>query len=344
MAVALTVEEIRDGAALSAIADEWKALWRASAATVFTTPEWLTPWCEAFGCAALRTVALRRGGDLVGLGLFQLRPDVTTGERTLCFLGDGVSDHHELLLHPDIAPAGTRAVVEYLEDIADEWDSCDLRLLPETAEIGRAPLSGPIRAIDGPDESCPVLPLPRASEALAEVIPSHFLRSVRYSARRAARIAALSWQSVAAETCAPLLDALFSLHGARWRALGESGVLGDPYVQRFHRLAAPRLLSAGLLRLHALIIGEAIGAVYYGFCEGTRASYYLSGFDPRFAKLSLGNVVVLRAIEEAISEGAREFDFLRGREPYKYAWGARDRSTVRRRIVHAAVAQSASWS
>jgi CelD/BcsL family acetyltransferase involved in cellulose biosynthesis len=37
-------------------------------------------------------------------------------------------------------------------------------------------------------------------------------------------------------------------------------------------------------------------------------------------------------IEEAVREGARAIDFLRGREDYKYRWGAKDRETVRRRV------------
>lgn len=30
-----------------------------------------------------------------------------------------------------------------------------------------------------------------------------------------------------------------------------------------------------------------------------------------------------------MAEGAEELDFLRGREPYKYRWGAEDRATFR---------------
>jgi CelD/BcsL family acetyltransferase involved in cellulose biosynthesis len=43
-------------------------------------------------------------------------------------------------------------------------------------------------------------------------------------------------------------------------------------------------------------------------------------------------VLVGCAIEAAAEEGAREFDFLRGREAYKYRWGARDRPTFGRRL------------
>jgi CelD/BcsL family acetyltransferase involved in cellulose biosynthesis len=41
------------------------------------------------------------------------------------------------------------------------------------------------------------------------------------------------------------------------------------------------------------------------------------------------------AVREAVRDGVREFHFLRGREPYKYAWGAVDRAGYGRRLVPA---------
>ena len=70
---------------------------------------------------------------------------------------------------------------------------------------------------------------------------------------------------------------------------------------------------------------EAIVGVLYGFWwQGTFAAYQ-SGWDPRFARHSIGSVLVLHALERAADEGAHTFDFLRGSEPYKYRFGARDR-------------------
>jgi CelD/BcsL family acetyltransferase involved in cellulose biosynthesis len=43
-------------------------------------------------------------------------------------------------------------------------------------------------------------------------------------------------------------------------------------------------------------------------------------------------LIVAHAIEQAIREGAGEMDFLRGREPYKYRWGAVDRSSYGRTL------------
>ena len=49
---------------------------------------------------------------------------------------------------------------------------------------------------------------------------------------------------------------------------------------------------------------------------------YNCGYDPRFSRLSPGLAVFARVIEEAMSDGYRRFDFLRGEEDYKYRLGA----------------------
>lgn len=110
------------------------------------------------------------------------------------------------------------------------------------------------------------------------------------------------------------------------------GVLAAPRDREFHRAAAHALLQHGVLRLHALRLGGRIIAALYGHHGHRRTYFYLSGFDPDFAALSPGTQIVAHAIEQAAQEGAVAFDFLRGREAYKYRWGALDRANARRRM------------
>ena len=76
-------------------------------------------------------------------------------------------------------------------------------------------------------------------------------------------------------------------------------------------------------------LNRQVIAVLYAFAGGKSTYYYLSGFDPAFDKLSPGTLIVGHAIEEAIAEGHRWFDFMRGQENYKYAWGALETRTKR---------------
>ena len=95
----------------------------------------------------------------------------------------------------------------------------------------------------------------------------------------------------------------------------------------------PVMLEAGALRMFATRAGERIVAVFYGFAFGDTFYYYLSGYDPALEKLSIGTLMVAHAVDEAVREGATTFDFLRGAEEYKYAWGAKDRMNRRRQLV-----------
>jgi CelD/BcsL family acetyltransferase involved in cellulose biosynthesis len=68
-----------------------------------------------------------------------------------------------------------------------------------------------------------------------------------------------------------------------------------------------------------------IVGVLYGFWWRDTFAGYQSGWDRRYVRDGLGNVLVLQALERAAEQGARTFDFLRGTEPYKYRFGACDR-------------------
>ena len=73
--------------------------------------------------------------------------------------------------------------------------------------------------------------------------------------------------------------------------------------------------------------GQIVG-VLYGFWWRDTFAAYQQGWDREFARDALGNVLVLHALEFATEHGARTFDFLRGTEPYKYRFGARDESDL----------------
>lgn len=110
-------------------------------------------------------------------------------------------------------------------------------------------------------------------------------------------------------------------------------MLSDPLVA-FHREVAGRVLCDGLLRLYVLYLGDVPAAAFYGFQTRRRTVYYLGGFEPRFERYSPGTLVVAHALERAVVEdSAAAFDFLRGAEAYKYAWGAADQEVYRRHMV-----------
>jgi CelD/BcsL family acetyltransferase involved in cellulose biosynthesis len=153
-----------------------------------------------------------------------------------------------------------------------------------------------------------------------------------YYERRAAKLGETDWVDANADTLPALLAALFALHATRWSQQSLPGVLVDNRVQAFHRLAAPELLRARLLRLFGLRINGRLVAVFHGLADGRRLHAYLSGYDPTLPHPGLGAMLLGRAIRTADAEGLGELHFLRGDEPYKYAWGGVDQPLYARSL------------
>ncbi len=333
----LVCEMIEDYETFAAAEPEWWALWRSTPRTTpFQSPAWLLPWSKAFAAERLRVLSIRHCGRLVALAPFACE----TPARRLLLLGDPITDYHDVLLAPELEKPALAALTQHLQAAA--WDVCELPELPPDANaLG---LGAPQGCEDGREtgSACPVLALPTEVDDLPRCLPVRKRRAISNAWNRAARRGSVEIVDAGQDFAAEAVEMLVRLHGARWQSRGEAGVLADAGVRRFHREVLPRMLIAGLARFHLLRIGGRAAAAYYGFHHRHRAYAYLSGFDPDYAFESPGVILFSHAIVEAVRDGATEFHFLRGREPYKYGWGATDRwntsRVFRRRRVHVASA------
>ncbi len=316
---------ITDAAELAALEPAWWDLFaRVPDATPFAAPAWLLPWWRTFAPGSLWVVALSEGERLTGLAPLYLE-DGPHGRRLLP-MGIGLTDALDILVDPTRADAVGAALGRALAEVPPGlacWSAEDA--LPGAAVLALATPPG-WSSTCAPQSACPVLAL---SGPAREAIPPRQRRKWQMARNRAARRACL----VVATTPDTVLDDLGHLqrlHSARWRERGEPGVLADPAVGRFHALALPALLAAGLLRMTTLQLDGEVAGVYFGLQRGSGAFAYLGGFDPGFAFESPGTLLIGAAIEAAAAEGVRAFSFLRGQEAYKYAWGATDIWTHRR--------------
>ncbi|AMX99084.1 GNAT family N-acetyltransferase [Mesorhizobium ciceri] len=318
----LRCEIIGDPAQFDALTPHWWKLWQQSpSATPFQSPAWLVPWWHAFAPGELATVAVWHGGDLVGLAPCYLEHG-TAGSKLLP-VGISLSDYLDILAVPGIEAEVVGVIAESIFSIG--WAQWILSDLPQDSVA----LAMKHPEMDRPTAhaACPVLAI-AGDETLAGCVPARRrrqLRRARQAASRCGRIA-LSSANGSPQT---FLDQLIRLHNVRWAEHG-GGVLANPAVEQFHRLSLPLLDAHGLVRCWLLAIDDRTIGAYYGFHHRGRAYAYLGGFDPAYAEESPGAILIGHAIVESIREDAREFDFLRGQEAYKYGWGAADRWTMRR--------------
>lgn len=340
-------EEIRTIGDLERLRPEWTDLWRrCHGATPFQSPAWMVPWWRHIGEGLLRTLAIRRGGALVGLAPFYVYTQENSS-RDIFLLGIGTSDYLDILADPEHRDDVVSTAFAYLQDIRGEWDLCDFQQLRPESPLVSAPVPQGWSHEMSWHEVCPVLWLynhadrgPREIETIGPPsIPGRMIDNVRYGHRRLSRMGDVTYEAASPDNLDEIFRALLDLHAARWSTKGESGVLWIAPVQMAHREALPELLTLGILRMYALRVDGHIAAVLYGLAdpaEGGRVYYYLSGFDPELEACSPGALIIAHAISEARQSGANAFDFLRGKEEYKYRWGAVDTFTYRRRLRHTA--------
>ena len=312
------VVDLAQLAGTEALEREWLGLAeRHEGSSYFQTPDWVLSWWDTLAArprtrvAAWRDpsgrldaiVALSRGRERLHRRL-PLAVSVFANSGS----GPGDGDHCAWLVGPERA----EAVAEWLTDAVGRST-----LLVRSAAT-QWPAEGlPAGARTVGLTACPRLALPVAA-ATGE--PSKdFVRQLRRFGRRLERQGVrFDWVEPAGVD-EPLLNALFELH-----AQGRHGGSFGRDKLAFHRqlsgrAEAGRGPAAAVARREGQIVG-----VLYGFWWRDTFAAYQQGWDRAFAREALGNQLVLHALEFATEHGARTFDFLRGTEPYKYRFGARD--------------------
>jgi CelD/BcsL family acetyltransferase involved in cellulose biosynthesis len=325
-----TIDDVRE---LQSFRPDWLQLWsRCTDATPFQSPSWLIPWWNEFGGAfALRATTVWKSGELIGL-LPLMRKKCAPDEGKLSLMGKGVSDYLDGLFAPYDRRRIAEAALCHALAGSRGWDICEIQELRPDSPLFECAIPEGLESETSNQSVCPYLDVPehRPDGIQFEYLPAAIRRRLK---RYGGRIGSSGEVEAAnCENLDRLMDSLFSLHQSRWHCRGENGVFADPAVVRFHRAAAREMLEIGALRLYRLVVGSNVAASFYGFRCGAATFGYLQGFEVKMAQLSAGTVLLGHAIERAACEGSRRFDFLRGTEAYKYAWGAQNAFTYRRKI------------
>jgi CelD/BcsL family acetyltransferase involved in cellulose biosynthesis len=322
----LKVTTLKTAEAAKQIASEWSALWeRCPNATTFQRPEWIISWIDTFRPREPLILEIREYGKLVAVAPFLIYEEGS--QRILGLMGGGVSDYLDILAEPDRCQQTLSEIMSFITQSQFYWDVLSLTDLPVASPLLK--FAGESGLKQSHHDICSELVLPSDVEHLKNVISKHKYENLRNARSRMQRSGEAQIELATQETSNEFLNALFELHAMRWKEFGESGVLADPQIQTFHRKLAPELLDRKVLRFYGLRLEGRIIATLYSFFEREAVYCYLQGFDPTYASLSAGTVLLGAVIEGAISEGKKRVDFLRGQEAYKYSWGVKDVPTCR---------------
>lgn len=316
------LETICDFSDLQQLASPWHQLFAAvDSASPFQSPDWLVPWWKHFHPGELHSLALRDGDELVAMFPFYIEQK-STGLRQLKLIGCGNSDYLDPLIRPDYERQACEALAGWLSERCGRIHDCVLDRLTETSAITAA-FPEQTRIIDS--EPCLSRQLPPNKPDWRQSISPHLNYDLRQSWHRAQKRGTLRLQTATGDSVSEYLGIFFSLHNRRWVAKGRPGVAFDQTIESFLCDAARAFLQKDMLRLSVLWWNDRPVAAIYGFRDVRTFYMYLIGFDSQFASFSFGSVAIEAAVEAAIEEGCTSVDFLRGREGYKYRFGATER-------------------
>jgi len=174
--------------------------------------------------------------------------------------------------------------------------------------------------------AAPHLSLPDDFAAYVAALGKKERHELRRKIRRLERSATSSFRTAAPAERGAVLDRFFALHRL---SRGGKATFMTARHERFFRDIADALAPLDRLRLGVLGVDGAHAAVLFAFAYEGKIELYNAAYDPGLSRLSVGLVSHAWAIREAIAEGVRHYDFLRGDERFKYDLGGRDRWLAR---------------
>ena len=151
----------------------------------------------------------------------------------------------------------------------------------------------------------------------------------REKLRRLGRIGEVSYRCIQEpEAIRARLDEFFDLHVRTGEFKKQPSLFLDAENREFYRRLLSDLAPAAL-RLDVLALdGTRPLAAHFGFQWAGRLYYYKPCFEPEFAKLSPGRVLVPHVLRQACESGLEEVDFLQGLEEYKLRFEPELRETA----------------
>lgn len=331
--------------------EEWSDLLsHAASDVVFLTWQWQTLWWRHFGepenCKLHLLVMRDNGGALAGIApLFvayaplpppkeyqrgQLRPEGEGAPMRIVRLVGGIdiADYLDIIASPDMLPTVWADALDYLMERRDEWDVIDLHSLPDwsasrhlLAHLGE---ERGLRAQIFPEDVCPVLVLPDEWDTYLMSLRKKDRHELRRKVRKLEGRDDVRWHLVHPTDSQAMSDAMSIFLDLHRKSDAAKAEFMDERMADYFRDLAASLAETGWLELAILNIGDQHAAAYFSFNYGNRLYLYNSGYDPRLAAYSAGIALLAYRIHKAILQDLRVFDFLRGDEPYKYDFGAKD--------------------
>jgi CelD/BcsL family acetyltransferase involved in cellulose biosynthesis len=320
-------------ASLAEIVPAWENILNENATlSIFSTPEWLKSWWDAFGSGRQLVVLafLNSAGTLVGLAPMYWetsRHPVFGRIKQLRLVGDGSgdSDNLDFIIRPGSEEACISAFIQWMTRQRN-CGICSLNTLPVNS-LAASVLSShltaekwPVRQTSTPNSA---ISLPDSWETYIEGLSPKFRRLISRCRRKLESQFNLRFRRCeSAEEIPPMLETLYALHQKRWNSVHEPGSFGSAQRKELYARMSKAFFEKGWLELWSLELNGKPVAAQMSFRYRDRVYGLQEGFDTDYSAHHVGYVLRAGMFESFIRSGIKVYDFLGGTSPQKQRWGA----------------------
>jgi CelD/BcsL family acetyltransferase involved in cellulose biosynthesis len=298
------------------------AFWRNGAGDLqwdclFVLPGWLRSWWQSFGTdSELFIRSVRYKDELIGIA--PLRRQGTEA----AFIGDiEVCDYQDFIVSPGREVLFFKGLMDHLRHQGARRlhlrpvgpDSTVMVSLKESAERSNRNLS--CMSMDAALAS----DLPASWGAFLHQLSGRQRHEVRRKLRRLNEAGRIRFRRVeGAGHIRNHMDTFLRLFKSN--RFDKAAFMNDRMTVYFKTLTDV-MAEADILRLFFLDVDDQPAAA--ALCFDYRSSRYLynNGYDDRFSALSVGLICKILTIKDAVENGMKKYDFLKGAEAYKHRLG-----------------------
>jgi len=321
-----------DPLAFEGLAHEWDALVERCGGGILHRHGFLRLWRENFAPDESMRVLIQRApdGSLTAALPLLLRHTRIYGVpvRELSAMANVHSGRFDLLA--ENPPEAAQAFLDVLLKQAD-WDVLRLIDVPQggAAEaLVDAARSAGLSCGRWASMNSPYIKLPASWNEMQTTLSGHFRANMRRRLRRLSDKGTISLDLCDSNDAAQLatrLDEGFELEVRGWKGRGGTAICQASDTLGFYTALAKQAEREGLLRLRFLRLdGKAI-AFQFALEDGARYLLLKPTYDEAYRDVGPGHLLMEEVLQDCITRGLQEFDFLGPDMPWKSDWSKEGR-------------------
>lgn len=323
----------KDFDVLEKILPKWERLTEAShEITVFQDMSWLKSWWEHKDCKQAISpyiVEVIKGNETIGImPLYcSMRSFASLKFRVLKPIGSIQSDYLIPILSKEHSPKEliNKAIGKIYDD-KQNWDFIDWSDIPEDSifdkHLTNALAKEAILSKRKRTFICPYLTLDKDFANVKIKYDQKLVREILRKIRRLNRDGELGYHYVTEiDQIERVLTSFFDFHCERWENTDTPSRYEQEEEREYSLKTAKSLFNSNLLHLSYLTYNDDIAAVEFAMADEQKIYLYLTAFNMKYRKHSVGNILLYKLIANACEQGYKIVDFARGEESYKEQWG-----------------------